>query len=243
METKTKICSKCGVEKELSEFCLRRDTGRYRNSCKDCDNKRQRQYRSNNKEKVSKAKKKYYNKNKERIKEYKKRYRSENAEIVKERERLYRDNNKEIINANRKKYYENNKEKFKEYNKARYIKNKKKIREYEKIRKRNDVGYSMSCKLRSRLRRALKGNYKSGSAIKDLGCSISFLKSYIEKLFEPNMSWNNYGEWHIDHIVPLASFDLSDREQLLKACHYTNLQPLWAKDNLSKGSKLDWEKN
>jgi len=88
--------------------------------------------------------------------------------------------------------------------------------------------------LRSRLNKALQGNYKSGSAVKDLGCSIEFLREYLEKQFKEDMSWDNYGEWHIDHIEPLCSFDLTDRVQLLKACHYTNLQPLWKKDNLEK---------
>ena len=100
--------------------------------------------------------------------------------------------------------------------------------------------------LRNRLKNALHGNYKSGSAVRDLGCSIEELKQRLEKQFYTNsetgemMTWDNYGYrgWHVDHIIPLASFDLTKREQLLKACHYTNLQPLWAKENLSKGAKI-----
>jgi AraC-like DNA-binding protein len=86
---------------------------------------------------------------------------------------------------------------------------------------------------------AIKDNWKSGSTIRDLGCSIVELKRHLEDQFDDNMSWDNYGldGWHIDHIVPLASFNLTDEDQFKKACHYTNLQPLWAKDNLSKGSK------
>ena len=91
--------------------------------------------------------------------------------------------------------------------------------------------------LRSRLNKAIKGNYKTGSAVRDLGCSIKELKKYLESKWQQGMSWDNYGEWHIDHIKPLNSFDLEDEEQLKEACHYTNLQPLWAKDNLKKGSK------
>ena len=103
--------------------------------------------------------------------------------------------------------------------------------------------------LRSRLNKAIKGNYKTGSAVGDLGCSIEEFKLYIEAQFNPNfkkiglpmaMTWDNWSRkgWHMDHIIPLSHFDLSDPEQLKKAVHYTNLQPMWAKENLSKSNKL-----
>lgn len=109
-----------------------------------------------------------------------------------------------------------------------------------------DVNYRIACLLRARLRTAIKNNHKTGSAIKDLGCSIEEFKIHIENKFyvnretNQNMTWENYGfyGWHIDHIVPLSYFDLTDRKQFLKACHYTNLQPLWAKDNLKKGNRI-----
>ena len=112
----------------------------------------------------------------------------------------------------------------------------------ERLRKyREKTQVRLAARLRKRLRKAIKNNYKSGSAVGDLGCSIVDLKTYLEKQFELGMSWDNWAVdgWHIDHIKPLASFDLTDRAQFLEACHYTNLQPLWAKDNLSKGAKLD----
>jgi hypothetical protein len=88
------------------------------------------------------------------------------------------------------------------------------------------VGYKLS----------IRNNQKVGSAVRDLGCSIEELKFYLETQFQEGMSWDNYSlnGWHIDHIVPLTYFDLTDRDQLLKACHYTNLQPLWAEDNHRK---------
>lgn len=91
--------------------------------------------------------------------------------------------------------------------------------------------------LRSRIKKAVKRDQRAGSAVRDLGCSIDAFKSYLEALFSSRMSWDNYGEWHLDHIRPLAAFDLTDRAQFLVACHYTNYQPLWAADNLSKGAR------
>lgn len=110
-------------------------------------------------------------------------------------------------------------------------------REYLRTRKAVDMNFRLACNLRNRLYSVLKQGYKSGSAIADLGCSIDDLKSWLEQNFKPGMSWDNYGEWHIDHIVPLSSVDLTDRKQLKKVCHWFNLQPLWADENLSKGSR------
>jgi len=110
---------------------------------------------------------------------------------------------------------------------------------YLKERREASVNFKIRCNLRSRLSAAIKNGQKSGSAVRDLGCTIEELRTYLEAKFEPGMSWNNWSlkGWHIDHIQPLASFDLTDREQFLVACHYTNLQPLWAEDNLHKGDK------
>lgn len=91
--------------------------------------------------------------------------------------------------------------------------------------------------LRSRLNQAVRGGFKAGSAVRDLGCSIDEFRAHIEAQFLPGMSWDNWGKWHIDHVLPLAWFDLTDRVQFLTAAHYTNMQPLWAVNNLSKGSR------
>jgi hypothetical protein len=114
----------------------------------------------------------------------------------------------------------------------------------EKLRKNNRKqqqkyreAHPLIIRLRARLADALKGGLKSGSPIRDLGCSEKELKVHLEKQFQSGMTWENRGEWHIDHIRPLAIFDLDDREQFLVACHYTNLQPLWAIDNIRKGDR------
>ena len=114
---------------------------------------------------------------------------------------------------------------------------------YNKQRSKTDINFKLLSRIRTRLNKALAGNYKIGSTIDNLGCSIEELKKHLEKTFRPNpktgevMSWNNHGSWHIDHIKPLSKFDLTDPEQQRKACHYSNLQPLWAEENLSKGDK------
>lgn len=103
-------------------------------------------------------------------------------------------------------------------------------------RRRQNLDHRLAHALRNRTRLALKNLQKSGSAVRDLGCTIQELKAHLEERFLSGMTWDNWGRygWHIDHVVPLVAFDLSDREQFLKACHYTNLQPLWATDNLKK---------
>jgi hypothetical protein len=110
-------------------------------------------------------------------------------------------------------------------------------RDYQRIRYATNLTVKLARRLRSRTRSALKNGQKAGSAVRDLGCSIPELRLYLESKFQSGMSWDNYGEWHIDHVKPLAKFDLTDRAQLLEACRYTNLQPLWAEDNRKKAAE------
>lgn len=104
---------------------------------------------------------------------------------------------------------------------------------------KTNLNFRVAAVLRARLVDALNNDTKAGSAVRDLGCSIQEFKQHIESLWLPGMTWDNWSKdgWHIDHIEPISKFDLSDPEQLKKACHYTNMQPLWAKDNLSKGNR------
>lgn len=113
---------------------------------------------------------------------------------------------------------------------------KKQNRERLRLKYRSDPNHRLAVTIRNRINEAVDPRSRPGSAVRDLGCSIAELRSYLERRFSPGMSWENHSQygWHIDHIRPLASFDLSDRAQFLEACHFTNLQPLWAADNLSK---------
>lgn len=110
-------------------------------------------------------------------------------------------------------------------------------------RRKNDVPFKIKSALYSRLYVALKGG-RSSSAVRMLGCSIEHFRLHIEARFQSGMSWANWGrgcggaqEWHLDHIKPLSGFDLADAAQLAEACHYTNIQPLWASENRSKGPR------
>lgn len=109
-------------------------------------------------------------------------------------------------------------------------------------RKAEDVQFRLASNLRGRLGVALKQGSKVGSAVDDLGCSINELREHLESKFQPGMTWENWGrgrgKWQIDHIMPLAAFNLTDRQHVLLACYYLNLQPLWWEDNLAKHDKI-----
>ena len=167
-----------------------------------------------------------------------KRYAAANPEKVKQQKReinkRYNDIHREQKNAHNKVYAEALR-KTKEFKR----KHSRSNTNYDLKRKRVDVCYKLKLALRTRISNIIRGK-KVGSAVNDLGCSIEYFKSYIESQFRDGMSWENYGRhgWHIDHIKPLSMFELTDPEDFREACHYTNLQPLWWYDNLSKSNKL-----
>jgi hypothetical protein len=152
----------------------------------------------------------------------------------KEYYKAYREKNKNNINARRKAWRNENK-----------IKISAKNRIYEKEKRLKNIQFRLSCNLRRRLCHIVRGTVKRGSAIKDLGCSVNELKIYLESLFQPGMSWQNYGNkvgnWSIDHIIPLSRVNLEDRKEFLKVNHYTNLQPMWHIDNIRKSNKIHTE--
>src|SRR6056300_1843 len=180
---------------------------------------------------------------KECRKEYKKAYYEQIREKIKERKKAYRKQNAEKIKERKKAYCKQNAEKIKDYCKQ----NRDKIRIYIRNKRKTDLNFRLSDKLRKRVRKVLNGKSKSKKTMDLIGCSVDFLKKHLENQFQPGMSWNNYGNpngdhsecWHIDHILPCASFDLSDPKQQQKCFHYSNLQPLWAEDNMSKGAKIN----
>ena len=161
-------------------------------------------------------------------------------------QKKYRERRREHLNAENKKWREANAEKHRQNALAWYYANKKRAQSNQAKRDRErvktDPVYKIAKLLRTRVGNAIRRfGRKNGSAIKDLGCSVPELKMHLENQFEAGMSWDNHGQWHIDHILPLAKFDLTNPEQFRKAVHYTNLQPMWAVDNIRKGASVPAE--
>ena len=146
--------------------------------------------------------------------------------------------NKAHIAEQRKVYRIKNSDELSRKNMEYKAKNKAKILEYARRRKRTNLAVRIVGNLRSRIKNVLIRGSKTFHTIEVLGCTAQELKHHLESQFQDGMSWENYGKfgWHIDHIRPCASFDLTDPEQQKQCFHYSNLQPLWWRDNLSKGS-------
>ena len=151
----------------------------------------------------------------------------ENKEKVSSISKIWRKKNKETIRERIKEW------EIKNYRKLRDRKNKR-----AKERRKEDPIFNLKNKVRCRLRKYLMilNITKKNKTFEIVGCTPEFLKEHLEAQFINGMSWDNRSEWHIDHIIPLSS--AKTEEELYKLCHYSNLQPLWAGDNLSKGTKV-----
>jgi len=235
-----KICSNCKVEKELTEFYFRKDQNKHRTDCKMCRLEKDRIYTLNNriKEKGILWKKKLKEENKKYCKK---------CDKIKDRNlfhnclnkpdgkmsqckncrKLIEQNNKEIIKEKRSIWYKKNKiEIIKQHN--IYLTNKRKYNTLFKLR----------CNISARIQQSLKRNgyTKNSKTNQILGCSFEEFKQYLQIQFTKGMTWENFGEWHLDHIYPVSL--AKNEEELIRLNHYTNFQPLWAKDNLQKSNKI-----
>ncbi len=181
---------------------------------------------------------------KERI--WRKQNRLKNKEKIKEQKRNSYLRNKEYVLSKAKEYYLKNKNKKlayqKKYKKENYTKISEYQKKYTKKRRKNDIQYKLSNDLRRRILLALqkKDIRKTYKTIDLIGCTLDQLVNHLEKQFKSGMTWENRGfnGWHIDHIIPISSFDLTDIEQQKICFHYSNLQPLWAKENILKSNKI-----
>lgn len=201
-------------------------------------------------EKKREAARQWYQLNKNRVKEAARKWKQNNPIRAKENEEKWKHANPERVRASKRKWAQENPEATHRWakthpeeankSKAKWRKrNPKYQRDYFRNRYRTDIEYRIAVSLRRRLGMAVRKNQKNGSAVRDLGISIADFRSYISALFKPGMTWDNWGKiWHLDHIKPLAAFDLKERDQFLEACRYTNLQPMFVRDNLIKGKRI-----
>ena len=207
----SKVCRVCGIEKPLNNFSSNKGgKGNVSAECKECESERKKKYYQDNREKKLEQHKEYYQNNKEEICA------------------------KALLKSDETREYKH------EYGQREEVKAHRRKKDAE--RRAIDLTYRLKNNLRVRLNKAIRNNQKTGSAVRDLGCSVEELKIRLESMFTDGMTWENYGNskgrWSIDHIIPVDAFDISDREQLLKVCHYTNLQPMWAIENSRKGNKI-----
>jgi hypothetical protein len=153
----------------------------------------------------------------------------------------WREQNKEESRKKNLERYHKNKETYKAKHQEWVKNNRDHINKYNRERRKNDLQHRIRQNLRAGFKQALAAQTKSGftsnASFKLLGCSFKKLKEHLENNFKDGMSWDNYGKWHIDHIKPLCMHDLSLEAEQKEACHYTNLQPLWAEENTSKGGR------
>lgn len=213
-----KKCCRCNIDKPYSEFSKSKDrpSGLYP-ACKVCEKIRNDKYKEKNREKLRAAGKEYVAKNKDRLKIYRDKIRDTQIVYFKERYAT----KKEEINSKRRS------------GQGKSVRNIRQRKRMENLHER--IKARCSC----RIWHAIKNNIKTARTIELLGCNIEFLISHLESKFTVGMTWENYGRWgwHIDHIKPCSKFDLSQPQQQRECFHYTNLQPLWAADNIRKFNK------
>ena len=249
----TKICRKCGIEKPITEF--RKTYNKkfakyyYRTECHECEILYGRQYELTRKDRTEykkKYNKSYREQNKEKLKEMNKEWREKNKEIIKEQRKEQYQNNRDEILLRQKEYYKNNKELVLKYH-HKYNKDNseilvKKAYEYQKYKESTDEFYKFKRLIRDCILKSFKRtNHRKNSYAKDI-IGIDFDKAweYLKETWKKNYGTEYNGEpYHIDHIIPLST--AKNEEDVIKLCHYTNLQMLKPEDNLEKSDKLDWK--
>ena len=182
-----------------------------------------------------------YQKNREKILEQKKQYHIENRDRILQNHKEYAAANKEAIRARCRQYYLRNKEKLKRRNSEYYQKNKEQVlktnAKYQNTKLKEDPLYKFKHRTRTRVWQSFSGNgyTKKSRVCAILGCSYKDFLNHITSQFTEGMTLDNHGDWHLDHILPVAA--ATTKEEVIALNHYTNFQPMWASDNISKHTK------
>lgn len=251
MDKSHKVCKRCRESISLVDGFHRSTKARdgLQSQCKKCASRYAATYYENHKEKIKETTRQWQAANPEKFKESciksNQRYSSKHPEKAREATRQYRANNREKCREDARKCYASNPEKRREHSRKHRSKNPQYYKDYAAARRKSDMQFRLRRNLRGRLSDALKCRTKAGSAIRDLGCTVAELIEKFEFQFETGMTWANYGgrpgHWNIDHIMPLAAFDLTNRQHVLLACHHSNLRPMWHLENIAKGNRNTWK--
>ena len=196
--------------------------------------------RTANREAYLAKRKEYYRKNVEALHVKQREHRVKNPATVKAVAKKYREGNRPTVRAIQKRYYEANKAKISARSSSYRKSNRPQWNEYIRKRRERDANFKILCNLRKRMWAAVtqQRGHKSDTTRNLIGCDSILLRAWLESKFSLGMTWGNYGEWHVDHEIPCAEFDLRVASQQQRAFHYSNLQPLWGPDNMSKGDKV-----
>jgi len=210
--SENKICSKCKQLKSIAEFHkYKTSKDGLKSWCKDCAAKSNREWYQQSSERRKRYRKEYYKANMDKIRAYNKKRRQEKTKYY-------------------KKYRETHREHMRNY-----------WREYYHKKLREDIKYRLNNNISRAIRHSLRGN-KNGQHWEGLiECTLDELRVCMEKQWTEGMTWDNYGMWHIDHKIPISAFnfDSPDHIDFKKCWALSNLQPMWAKDNISKHAKIE----
>jgi len=222
----TKVCTCCKQLKlKYVDFATvnkkNRPNPQVRPQCRTCRSQQEMARRNQNREEWLSKQAVWRENNKDKIKQYHEAKKEENLQRFKE----YRDKNKERIQESKKAYYSK-------------AENKAKRNDKDKQRKRVDDEFRVMCNIRTRVHNVLKQN-KTCKTDKLLCCNKEQLKTWLTYQLHDDLDWSNYGTlWHIDHVIPLAFFNLLDQKEQLLAFHWSNLRPLNAVANIDKSDKI-----
>ena len=226
----SKDCARCHANKPMDEFGWRSKARRvYQSYCNACRVGIRKEWRAKNPDKsLAQSRRAFANRQSKGLKQFKKydrNYYLAHKEQFREQGRLFWRRHSEEL-----------KTKKRTYNKTR----RDQARLYWQTNRRGNIQVRLAASMRARVIAAVRGITKADKTFLLVGCSVYELLKHIESQFTEGMNWGNYGlhGWHIDHKRPCASFDLSDSAQQRECFHFSNLQPLWAADNWSKGSRV-----